>query len=667
MKRNPNGKRVPNVAQAFRGLSRKACLAAFGIRQDGAVAIVTGLAIPVLLGFAGLALEYGSILGVRAQAQRTADFASHAGAVAYSRSGDEIQMINAARGVAELNGFSAAEIVVSLDASVPTASGAAVRATITTPKSLYLPRIIGSNSSVDVVASAVSGSTGGPPACVQALDPGGSGITLSGSAELNSDECGVASNAGVAAPCGTRIVAAAVSYASDTAPQTNGCNTITDPNGGAADIVRRPTADPLAGTSAILLAQSLTAQTELLSAPDAVVVGAGPNIEFGWNVNATKAQAQAIGCTASFNNGNSEWTFACPGLSTVNIGNITIGGGLRLKFNPGASSAIVYNVSGSIRNTGTRMTFAGGVYNIALGIVTDGGSVTEFGAGRYRIGRSTHSCGGQRYSICNTSQLTFAGPSSFILTGGFRNTGGSTLTMGTGETNSFQFGPSSGGDAISLGGGSQTFMGDASAGVFEMAGHINGGGGGSCFVVPRAPLHEIRGSLLASGAVRFGAGLYVVDGYMHMGGNGGGSASCGGATISIHAPDTTFLVSANGTAPSGWECRDQAYCVSAGYSNIRMTAPGTGPFVDMAVIGPLDPARVDGALFTAGASGAVVSGAFYFPNGPITASGGASASGGSGGCLQLIGSQVTLSGGTSIASECEIPQSGGSGRVVILR
>lgn len=667
MKRNPNGKRVPNVAQAFRGLSRKACLAAFGIRQDGAVAIVTGLAIPVLLGFAGLALEYGTILGVRAQAQRTADFASHAGAVAYSRSGDETQMINAARGVAELNGFSAAEIVVSLDASVPTASGAAVRATITTPKSLYLPRIIGSNGSVDVVASAVSGATGGAPACVQALDPGGTGITLSGGTALQSNDCGIASNAGVAAPCGTSIVAEAVSYDSDTAPRTDGCNTITDPNGGAADIVRRPTTDPLAGTSAILLAQSLMAETELLPAPDAVVVGAGPNIEFGWNANATRAQAQAIGCTASFNNSINEWIFSCPGLSTVNIGNITIGGGLRLNFNPGASSAVVYNVSGSIRNTGTRMTFAGGVYNIALGIVTGGGSVTEFGAGTYRIGRSTHSCEGQRYSICNTSQLTFAGPSSFVLTGGFRNTGGSTLTLGTGDMNSFQFGPSSGGDAISLGGGSQTFMGDASAGVFEMAGRINGGGGGSCFVVPRAPLHEIKGSLLASGAVRFGAGLYVVDGYMHMGGNGGGSASCGGATISIHAPDTTFLVSANGTAPSGWECRDQAYCVSAGYSNIRMTAPGTGPFVDMAVIGPLDPAQADGALFTAGASGAVVSGAFYFPNGPITASGGASASGGSGGCLQLIGSEITLSGGTSLASECEIPQSGGSGRVVILR
>ncbi|MFA8385128.1 MAG: TadE/TadG family type IV pilus assembly protein [Pelagibaca sp.] len=631
------------------------------------MAIVTGLAVPVLLGFAGLALEYGTILGVRAQAQRTADFASHAGAVAYSRSGDEAQMISAARGVAELNGFSAAEIVVSLDASVPTASGAAVRATITTPKSLYLPRIVGSNSSVDVVASAVSGSTGGASACVQALDPGGTGITLSGGTALQSSDCGIASNAGVVAPCGTSIVAEAVSYDSDTAPWTNGCNTITDPSGGAADIVRRPTPDPLAGTSAIMLAQSRMADTELLEAPADVVVGTAPNIEFGWNANATRAQAQAIGCTATFNNGPREWLFSCPGLSTVNIGNLTIGGGLRLNFNPGASSAVVYNFSGSIRNTGTQMTFPGGVYNIALGIITGGGSVTEFGAGTYRIGRSTHSCDGQRYSICNTSQLTFAGPSSFVLTGGFRNTGGSVLTLGTGDANSFQFGPSSGGDAISLGGGSQTFMGDARAGVFEMAGHVNGGGGGSCFVVPRAPLHEIRGSLLASGAVRFGAGLYVVDGYVHIGGNGGGSASCGGATISIHAPDTTFLISANGTAPSGWECRDQAYCVSAGYSNIRMTAPESGPFADMAVIGPLDPTRTDGARFTAGASGAVVSGAFYFPNGPITASGGASASGGSGGCLQLIGSEITLSGGTSLASECDIPQSGGSGRVVILR
>ncbi len=661
-------KRVATRAMPSTDIGSSRSLASFSTQDDGAVAVIAGMAIPVLLGFAGLALEYGQVLGVRADAQRTADFASHAGAVTYSRTGDGEAMVNVARSVARLNGFENAEIAVMLDPSVPTANGSAVRATITTPKALYLPPLVGGDASVDVVTTAVAGALGGAPACVQALDPDGSGITLSGGTSLASSDCSIASNAEVAAPCGTSIVTDSLSYDSNSAPATGGCNTIVTPEGETSDIARRPTTDALAGSDPILLAQSQMASTAALTAPDDVVVANGPDIEFGWTPSTTTAQAAAVGCSATFASSDNTWTFACPGQSTVNLGNITIGGGITLRFNPGGAQSIVYNISGGIQNTGTRMTFAGGTYNIAKGISTGGGSVTEFGAGTYNIGRSDQGCnwGSDRYSICNTSLLSFEGPSAFSLPGGAMNTGGSTLTLGTGNGNSFRFGPSSGGDAISLGGGSQTFMGDADGGLFEVAGHIDGGGGGSCLVIPAADLHEIRGSLLASGAIRFGAGLYAVDGYMHLGGDGGGSADCEGETISIHAKNTTFLIAANGTEPSGWECGGQAFCVSAGYSNVRFTAPQSGHYADLAVIGPLDASRNEGALFAAGASGNVVSGAVYFPNGPITTSGGASASA-DGGCLQLIGSEITLSGGTSVASECDLPQSGGIGDVVLLR
>lgn len=661
-------KRVATRAMPSTDIGSSRSLASFSTQDDGAVAVIAGMAIPVLLGFAGLALEYGQVLGVRADAQRTADFASHAGAVTYSRTGDGEAMVNVARSVARLNGFENAEIAVMLDPSVPTANGSAVRATITTPKALYLPPLVGGDASVDVVTTAVAGALGGAPACVQALDPDGSGITLSGGTSLASSDCSIASNAEVAAPCGTSIVTDSLSYDSNSAPATGGCNTIVTPEGETSDIARRPTTDALAGSDPILLAQSQMASTAALTAPDDVVVANGPDIEFGWTPSTTTAQAAAVGCSATFASSDNTWTFACPGQSTVNLGNITIGGGITLRFNPGGAQSIVYNISGGIQNTGTRMTFAGGTYNIAKGISTGGGSVTEFGAGTYNIGRSDQGCnwGSDRYSICNTSLLSFEGPSAFSLPGGAMNTGGSTLTLGTGNGNSFRFGPSSGGDAISLGGGSQTFMGDADGGLFEVAGHIDGGGGGSCLVIPAADLHEIRGSLLASGAIRFGAGLYAVDGYMHLGGDGGGSADCEGETISIHAKNTTFLIAANGTEPSGWECGGQAFCVSAGYSNVRFTAPQSGHYADLAVIGPLDASRNEGALFAAGASGSVVSGAVYFPNGPITTSGGASASA-DGGCLQLIGSEITLSGGTSVASECDLPQSGGIGDVVLLR
>jgi len=146
-----------------------------------------------------------------------------------------------------------------------------------------------------------------------------------------------------------------------------------------------------------------------------------------------------------------------------------------------------------------------------------------------------------------------------------------------------------------------------------------------------------------------------------------GQLLVGGESISIAATDTTFLISAVGTEPSGWACRGQAFCVTAGYSNARFAAPQSGPFTDLAVIGPLDPSRRAGALFAAGASGSQMSGALYFPNGPITLSGGASANAGATGCLQLIGSEISMSGGTSVASQCNLPQSGGTGQVALLR
>lgn len=647
-------------------VSLKKRLAAFVKGKDGAVAIIVAFTLPVLLAVAGLALEYGQLLLVRSEAQRTADLASHAGASAYARTGSNSAMIDAAKGVARLNGFGDDEIVVALDLSFPTASGEAVRATITVTNRLFLPQLVGGDTTADVVVSSVAGAMGGQPACVQALNPDGTGITLTGSAGLQANACSVASNAAVTAPCGTSIITEMLSYDAGSDPLAQSCNTIQRPDGQPSSVVRRHTPDPLAGSEVALLAASRMASTAVLSPPDGVVVASGPDIVFGWNQTATIAQAASVGCSASFASSVSEWTFSCPGLSTVNLGNVTLEGGLRLRFNPGAPGDVTYNISGTIRNNGERMAFAGGAYNVAQGIVTGGGAVTEFGAGTYRIGQSTHHCSGARYSICNTSQLSFEGPSDFQLPGGVRNDGGALLTLGTGGGNSFRFGASSGGNAISVGGGSQTYMGDADGGQFEVSGWIDGGGGGSCLVIPAAERHEINGSIVASGAIRFGAGLYAINGYMHLGSNGGGSATCGGETISIEASNTTFLISGAGAGPGGWGCGGQAFCVSAGYNNLRITAPTSGPFTDVAIIGPLDPSIQAGATLTAGASGARVSGAFYFPNGRIALSGGASASSVGGGCLHLIGAEITLSDGTSVASECKLSGTGSAGQVVIL-
>ncbi len=186
-KRKPIPQRSPEPGSVrSTGPSRytrsKSAMAGLARDESGAVAIITGLTIPVLLGFAGLAVEYGQIVGVRAEAQRTADFASHAAAVAYSRSSDLTEMTDAARAVARLNGFRDTEIDVWLDPSVSTASVAAVRATITTPKPLDLPRLVDGDTSVDVVASAVAG--GGSGGCLQLI---GAEVTMSGGTSVASE------------------------------------------------------------------------------------------------------------------------------------------------------------------------------------------------------------------------------------------------------------------------------------------------------------------------------------------------------------------------------------------------------------------------------------------------------------------------------------------------
>ena len=82
------------------------------------------------------------------------------------------------------------------------------------------------------------------------------------------------------------------------------------------------------------------------------------------------------------------------------------------------------------------------------------------------------------------------------------------------------------------------------------------------------------------------------------------------------------------------------------------------------------PARMNGsaagAAFTEGTRNTSLSGVFYFPTGPVTLSGGSSVGNGTNQCLELIGAQVTLSGGTALASSC-LSGSSASASVVLVQ
>lgn len=630
----------------------------FSLSQDGSVALTSALALPVLIGMAGLAIEFGDALVTRAETQRVADLAVHAGIVAFERSGNAEAVTRAAHGVATLNGVPAAATQVALD--LENASGPIVRVAITTPRPLVLAQAFAPSQSLDVHVRAAARLDRAEPACVLALDRAGTGITIGGGTSITTPGCAVSSNSRVEASGSARITTQTLFYDSDIAPSFSGGASLVGPGGATPQIIRASSADPLAQNEGVALAQARLAVAAALQAPVLPAVPTGPNILFGWNQAATIQQAQALGCTASF--ANSTWTFGCPSGATIVLGNLTIGGGLNLDFGLSGSADTTYRFSGSIQNAGDRMRFGPGSYHIAQGLVTGGGTTTTFGAGTFRIGRPTTSCSGATgYSICNNATLSFEGPSVFELAGGIYNAGGASIVMGTGEGNSFHIGPASNGNAFTLPGGSSTLLGDATGAGdrFRVKGNVLLGGGG-CLRIGAATNHDISGRLDLSGGVTLGSGLYAIDGYLHLGANNGGSVWCEGRDVSLRALNVTLVLSGRGATASNQNCHGvAAFCAGAGYNSMQLVAPSTGPFARLAVLGPLTADVTAGAAFGGGASGSQISGAFYFPNGPINLTGGASVSGQTAGCLQLIGTSVTMSGGTTVASECALSETAG--------
>ncbi|MHB8527968.1 MAG: pilus assembly protein TadG-related protein [Caulobacteraceae bacterium] len=624
--------------------------------QRGSVSVIGALVLPMLVGMTGLVAEYGHGVLAKVQDQRIADLAAYAGAAAYSVTGSTSSMTAVIDNVAALNGIPAAAVTGTLVNSPSGDGNQAVQVNISTSLPLYVSQILDSPAQLTVAVKSYAELKGDIQGCIIALNQGGSGVTLSGGTSISADQCAVISNNTVSVPCGTAITTATVDYDSSSAP-SQPCNGIQPPSGGSLKLVKTFTADPLAGSSGVTTAVARLSSVAALTSPAAPSVATGGNIDFGYSQSSTAAQVlAAVGtaCTASLS--ASTWTLTCANGGTYHFGSITIHGGITVNFDTGSNGTSTYDFSGSITNTGTAMNFAPGTYNIASGLTIGGGASTTFGAGTFNIGASASGCnGGGRYSICNTgTSLVFGGPSAFGLAAGIYNTGGGAMTLGSGSTNSYVIGSSSDGNAFYAGGGSKTFFADATGAgdLFELIGNLNvASGGGSCLNLPAAAQHDINGKFATAGGTILGAGVYTVHGYIALGANGGGDVTCWGSTVGMSGVGVT-LVTDGSTTPSSGACAGEAFCLAAGYSHVSLTAPTSGTTADLAVIGPQPTTNLTGATFAEGASNTDVSGVFYFPNGPVSLSGGASLGNGAGECLELIGSQVSLSGGTAVASTC---------------
>ena len=646
-------------------------LGAFLRSKSGNVTILSAIFITGLIGASGLTVEFGNALLNHMENQRVADLAAIGGANVYSATSSETDAAAAVTNVASLNGIPSSAITSAVVNSPSGDGNQAVQVTVATTVPLVLSRVIWSQASLPVRVSAYAEIKAGAPGCVIALGTGGTGVTLSGGTAVNASGCAVDSNNSVSVPCGTTITTKYLGYDSSSAP-SEPCNGIQPPSGSSLAIRKQLTTDPLAGTTEV------TGATGRLSTVSELVSPAGPSLSGGTSVTFGYSQASVIsavaqaGCTASFS--SPIWTVAC-GSGTYNFGAISLSGGITVNFTTtsGAGSETL-NFNGQINNSGTALHFPAGKYNIAGGVVSGGGSTTTFGPGTFNIGKSTTSCNGYTgYSICNTGTLmsfgSSASASKFVLAGGIYNSGGETLVLGgtsvtsTSTGNSYNIGTASNGDSFDMGGGSITMFADASGSgnLFQMAGNLNvSSGGGSCLWLGAASEHDINGFIATAGGTTLGSGIYTAYKYLWLGANGGGDVTCGGSTVGISGANVSLVIGGNSVPTSG-TCAKEAVCMGAGYGHVTLTAPTSGNTQGLVIVGPTSSSNTTGASFAEGTTSTSFSGVFYMPYGPVSLSGAANVGTGQGQCFELIGSQVTLSGGSDLAATCNVPGAGSSG------
>lgn len=325
----------------------------------------------------------------------------------------------------------------------------------------------------------------------------------------------------------------------------------------------------------------------------------------------------------------------------------------------------------SICNLGTTMSFAGpSSFSITAGVYNAGGSTLLLGSGAgnvFAVGPGTGSCNGAgTYSICNLgTTMTFAGPSSFAISAGVYNNGGSTLALGSGIGNVLAIGTASDGNALYVGGGATTTLAETDANTFRLVGNVTEAGG-TCTSFGAASLHDITGNFSVAGGTLLGAGVYSVGGYIAVGANGGGDVTCGGSSYGLVGSGVTLVTEGAATILGG-SCNGASFCVGAGFSTVSLSAPTSGTYKNLVVLAP-NATSTGAAMFNEGASSTVLAGALYFPSGPLSLTGAASITPAAGQCLQVVATQVTLSGGTkATSSSCFAPSSGTSASATLVQ
>jgi hypothetical protein len=671
---------------------------AIAAHRRGSVPIFAAVSMSTLLGMADLATEYGYMLVLKVRDQRIADSAAMAGALIYSSSGSQTSMQSAAAAIGALNGLANSNTSASLTNSPRNDGDSAVLATVTTAYTDVLKQATYQDGGVSWAELNPQGT-----ACIIALNPHLTGITMNGGTTFTVNGCSTASDASVTLSGSAHLYSDMVSW-NTAAPTITGGAGIGSPDNKTVTVRQANTSDPFATNTAIAADRARLSTVSAETAPPTPSVSSGSTGNtFTFGYSSGTSPLGTGGCTATTSNYSGNWTVSCPAGGNFTFPNLSMAAGT-VSFDASDTTA-TYNFSGSVNisqgtttfgsgtfnfadgltiansataifGTGTfnvsnpltvngssHVTFGSGTFNLAGGLNISGYTYASFGAGTFNIGATgAASCSvdGGTYSICNMSSyssngtvgVTIPGPSTVKLTNGVANGGGDSISIGAGSTsNSYWFGASSTGNAMWLGGGSTTTLANANGGLFEAVGNIYAPNGGNCLTLPSTANQDIKGNIYTAGGVTMGAGVYTVTGYVDIGGSNGGDVSCNGSQVGVSATNVTFVIGAASTPSDG--CSGMAFCIGSGFQHVTLVAPtsSTNTNENLAVIGPASSTNTAGAALIEGAAGAVVNGLLYMPNGPVDLSGGASLSGG-GGCLEIVGSQITATGGTSAATTC---------------
>ncbi len=333
--------------------------------------------------------------------------------------------------------------------------------------------------------------------------------------------------------------------------------------------------------------------------------------------------------------------------------------------NVGGNQTVTINLSGDptlyIWNSIQNDSGASTVFNGPATYYVQGGIINSSGPGSltFNNGTSTTTSAFTIAGGIQTGSGTTTFPNgTYVITSG---DGTASIDSGSGTTvfgsGSYQIACQSGA-GISLGGGGHLTIGAAlnSTSVFQIFNANSNGsacgsaistGGGSSFTIGSFNNYDLDGGISLQGSASLGTGIYTVNGALNASASGGGSIT--GNSVSIIA--------------SG------AVSFGAGYSSVDITAPSsiTSSTYGNSTTIALASESTAASSVTSGASNTEVTGAVYLPNSPLTLNGAGNLNGG-GNCLVVVAQSIAQSGGASLSTSCgSLGNSGAGGSISLVQ